>query len=267
MGEGVALQEIIGTDKRNSQFTICRGGSSAAGKIYVFFGAELLEVVSENKSDPDFKMMVARLYNAGVKAKPLTEQFGVARTTMKRWGDALRGNDLEELVRVFGGPGPPRKLTVEIQEFVQVRSRDVYARTRYNYSALIRGEIREIFKVELSGESLHPLFKQLKEEFKHGNQESPESPEDQATIRVSGCDSEAVDEHEEVGASVSEAFTSAEMTPSPQEGGADRDGDNRRESLVCEEEERRAFFCHHVGIPLLGAALAQLRGCVRAGTE
>ena len=120
-------------------------------------------LIPENKRDPDFKMMVARLYNAGVKAKSLTEQFGVARTTMKCWGDALRRSDPKELVRVFAGRGRRPKLTVEIRAFVRVRFQDVYSRTHYNYSAIIREEIEEIFGVELCAETLRPLFKQLKE--------------------------------------------------------------------------------------------------------
>jgi len=270
MGEGVVLQEIIGTDKRNPSFTICRDASSQPRKVYVFFGAALLEVVSENRQDPDFKMMIARLYNAGVKAKSLTEEFGVARTTMKCWGDALRRNDPEELVRVFAGRGRRPKLTTEIRAFVQVRFRDVYSQTHYNYSAIIREEIREIFGVELCAETLRPLFKQLKEEWKPDNEEACETfpPGDSGNAgeeRVSTCDYVQHDASEEDRGGVSGCFSNNDNVACREGCETGSCGDNRNKVLV-PEEERRAFFCHHVGVLLFAAALSRLRCSLEAGT-
>jgi len=43
--------------------------------IHVYFGLELLEKVSSQREDVNFKLMVARLYNAGVKVRALEKHF------------------------------------------------------------------------------------------------------------------------------------------------------------------------------------------------
>ena len=58
------------------------------GKLDVFYGAELLEVIEDDRQAPSFKLLLGRLDNAGVKAKELTKLFGVDRKTMERWGGA-----------------------------------------------------------------------------------------------------------------------------------------------------------------------------------
>jgi hypothetical protein len=157
----VHLQRLIGVDKKNPNFTICRD-TSDSGNLNVFFGASLMEVVPGDKSNPEFKLLIARLYNAGVKAKSITEQFGVARTTMNRWGDALKSGDSERLLIALSGQGAPRKLTSEIQSFINIRFPQVYKDTHYNYSAIIRKEIKKIFDKDISSETLRPIFKELK---------------------------------------------------------------------------------------------------------
>jgi hypothetical protein len=60
------LQPVLGTDKRNPIFSVCRQGGIAPS-LHVYYGAELLEVVSEDRQHPAYKLLVARLYNAGVQ--------------------------------------------------------------------------------------------------------------------------------------------------------------------------------------------------------
>ncbi len=147
----VHLQRLIGVDKKNPYFAICRDASNP-GNIYVYFGTALLEVISEGRSNPEFKLLIARLYNAGVKVKSITEQFGIARTTMKRWGDALKSGDADRLMVALSGQGAPRKLTPEILSFIKVRFVQIYQENHYNYSIIIRKEIKEIFGKEISSD-------------------------------------------------------------------------------------------------------------------
>ena len=121
-----------------------------------------MEVVPVDKSRTEFKLLIARLYNAGMHVKPITETFGIARTTMSRWGDALRSGDMELLMRALAGPGAPQKLTPEVRTFIEVRFPQIYKETHYIYSSLIRGEIKKIFGKDISSESLRPLFNELK---------------------------------------------------------------------------------------------------------
>ena len=162
------LQKIIGVDKNNPIFTVWRDPESSGG-IHVYFGTELMEVVPDDRNNPPFKLMIARLYLAGIKAKKLTEMFGPARTTIKRWADALSGGDGERLLQALAGSGPKRKLTVEVMAFVEMRFGQIYAADRYTYSQQIRNEIKKVFNYSISGETLRPLLGRLKSEFKAPN--------------------------------------------------------------------------------------------------
>src|SRR5204863_1697427 len=69
-------------------------------------------------------------------------------------------------LRALAGRGAHRKLTVEIRSFVALRFAVLYAQSRRGYSQAIRGEIKQVFGVSLSGEALRPLFRQLKAELR-----------------------------------------------------------------------------------------------------
>ncbi len=128
----------------------------------VFFGAALIETVDEDQNNPAIKLLLARLYNAQIKRKTLVESFGVALTTLRRWGDALSSDDPERLVRVISGRRHPRKLTPEILGFAEKRFSHIYPENRYSYSKQIREEIQATFEVSLSAETLRSHFTQWK---------------------------------------------------------------------------------------------------------
>ena len=92
----------------------------------MYYGAELLEVVPEDGRHAAFKLLLGRLFNAGVKGTALRRCFGVDRKTMQRWGQALQSGDAEQLVRALAGRGGHRKLTPEIQSFVRMRFPEIY---------------------------------------------------------------------------------------------------------------------------------------------
>ena len=50
------LQKIIGVDKKNPVFTLWRDPESSGG-IHVYFGTELMEVVPDDRNNPQFKLM------------------------------------------------------------------------------------------------------------------------------------------------------------------------------------------------------------------
>jgi hypothetical protein len=134
--------------------------------LHVYYGAELLEVMPEDRQHPAFKLLVARLYNAGVKGSALQRSFKVDRKTMQRWGQALQSGDAEQLVRALAGRGGHRKLTPEIRSFVRVRFAEIYDQSRAGYSQRLRAEIQRVFRVQLSGECLRPLLKSLRTELR-----------------------------------------------------------------------------------------------------
>ena len=60
----------MGTDKRNPLFTVYAWEEDEdEEQLHVYYGLELLEVVSADRNAASFKMLVGRLYNAGLSQK------------------------------------------------------------------------------------------------------------------------------------------------------------------------------------------------------
>lgn len=250
MDHGVDLQLLIGVDKKNPKFTLCRSPSNP-GKIYVFFGAALMEIVPEDKKDPEFKLLIARLYNSGVKAKVLTEVFGIARTTMKRWGEALKSGNPERLVEALSGQGPPRKLTPEIRGFISVRFPKIYRETHYDYSARIRQEIKEVFNTDISSETLRSLFNELKKSLnseESGSGDKEIDKQEGANNGNSGGHKEEVKKEGNSGQEWTDAGNPQEISAI----------DNRRNLLAFYRSGGRMVFCHHLGVLLFSSTIIQM---------
>ena len=65
--------------------------------IQVYYGLELLEEVADEVTDPTFRSMVARLYNARPKLKSLVEVFALDPKTIRSWGEALKSRDPQRM--------------------------------------------------------------------------------------------------------------------------------------------------------------------------
>ena len=174
------LQAILGTNKKNPMFAVYRDAQKR--ELHVYYGFELLEVVPDDKSAPRFKLMVAQLYNAGVKGVTLIEVFAVDPKSMRKWGRALKNGDPEVLVKALQGRGN-RRITPEIKSYIRRRFPILYAENPRNYSSRIRREIAKIFDIKLSGEGLRPVFHELKAQL-NCNQPSP--PEDEEDCEQTG---------------------------------------------------------------------------------
>ncbi len=155
-------QLILGTDKRNPLFTVYYQEEEDQEQLHVYYGLELLEIVSADRNEPSFKMLVGRLHNAGVGLRVLQQTFQTNAKTIRRWGRALRSRSAEELVRVLEGRRASRKLTPEIKAYVRARWSDLVREGLYGIGKRLRGEIKSVFKVELSQETLRPLLAELK---------------------------------------------------------------------------------------------------------
>jgi hypothetical protein len=166
-------QLILGTDKRNPLFTVYveEDEQDDQERLHVYYGLELLEMVSANRNDPSFKMLVGRLHNAGVSLRVLQQTFECDAKTIRRWGRALRSRDAEELIRVLEGRRGSRKLSPEIKAYVRARWSDLLKEGSYGIGKRLRQEIQRIFGVKLSQETLRPLMGELRRE-----QSSEETP-------------------------------------------------------------------------------------------
>ena len=156
-------QLILGTDKRNALFTVYEWEEDdGEEQLHVYYGLELLEVVPADRNAPSFKMLVGRLYNAGLSRRVLQETFQVDLKTIQRWGSALRSHDGEELVRVLAGRRAGRKLTPQIEAYVRARWADLSSAGIYGIGQRLREEIESVFAVKICQETLRPLIGQLK---------------------------------------------------------------------------------------------------------
>jgi len=238
------LQPFLGTDKGNPVFSVCRRAGPPPS-LHVYYGAELLEVVPEDRDHPAFKLLVGRLYNAGVKALALQRSFGIDRKTMQRWGQALQRGDAEQLVRVLAGRGGHRKLTPEIASFVRMRFPEIYQQSRAGYSQRMRQEIQRVFGVKLSGECLRPLLKSLLAELRH-EVNRPVKPSE-AENRETACEC----------ALATSTSSSSPVPPEPVAlSAAEPPSDIRKESPVLQPAPAAAAgLCHHLGVLLFGAVL------------
>lgn len=182
------LQAILGTDKNNPMFAVYRDEQKR--ELHVYYGFELLEVVPDDKTSPRFKLMVAQLYNAGVKGITLVEVFKVDPKFMRRWGRALKSGDPETLVKALQGRGP-RKLTPEIKAYIKRRFPILYEENPHNYSSRLRKEIYEIFNVRISGEGLRLHFHELKAQHQHDQHDQHEANDTQSGREpLTSCESE-----------------------------------------------------------------------------
>jgi hypothetical protein len=168
-----AGQLILGTDKRNPLFTVYVHEEDDQEQLHVYYGLELLEIVSADRNEPTFKMLVGRLHNAGVSLRVLRQTFSTDPKTIRRWGRALRSRNAEELVRVLEGRRASRKLTPEIKAYVRTRWPDLVKEALYGIGQRLRKEIKSVFGVELSQETLRPLLAELKRQTRSGS--APES--------------------------------------------------------------------------------------------
>ncbi len=134
-------------------------------ELFVFLGMALLERVPCFKDHVAFKMLLARLYNAKVQVQSLVKCFGIAHTTLRRWGLALLSGDMERIRSAFSGQGAERKVTPEIEDYVRDRFHELYGHNR-NYNQMIREEVKKYFKTEVSAERLRWIFAEEREKLR-----------------------------------------------------------------------------------------------------
>ena len=182
----MTLQPVLVPVKGTSDLTLSVN-PKYPDELFVFLGMALLERVPRlrdhiafPRSGPSGKMLLARLYNAKVRVQSLVECFGVAHTTLRRWGLALLSGDMDRIKRAFSGQGAGRKITPEIESYVRDRFHELYGLYR-NYSQQIREEVQKYFKVEVSAERLRWIFTEERRRLREAQGEViPETVETEA---------------------------------------------------------------------------------------
>jgi hypothetical protein len=236
-------QLILGTDKRNPLFTVYFQEEEDEEQLHVYYGLELLEIVSAERNEPSFKMLVGRLYNARVSLRVLQGTFQTNAKTIRRWGRALRSRNAEELVHVLEGRRASRKLTAEIKAYVRARWPDLVKEGLYGIGQRLRREIKSVFKVELSQETLRPLLAELK---RKPNSASGAGPAQPTTAEGLPQSSQNAPEDQAVSSpSREKPCDCAEGTVAPEP----------EPSAVAVESAPQTAWCDHVGVLVLAPVL------------
>ena len=261
---GEPLQLVLGADKRNPLVSVYH--SEDTGTLHVYYGLELMEVIPDQREHMSYKLLVARLYNAGVKALTLQEVFQADRKTMKRWGEALLEGEPEKLIAVLAGRSRGKKITPEIEGFVRARFDSIYQEHPRSYSVAIRKEIKQIFAVSLSGEALRPLFGQLRGKSGHRTGETDDArPRASESNQETTCDggSEDVSPANEVpddSPSVKEQESGVFSAEAGEESAGLIPADRKQSPDFNRIAQGDCQFCHHAGVLIFSQALRALRG-------
>jgi len=124
-----------------------------------YIGVALLERVPVDPKALGQKMLVGRLYNAGVKLCELRRRFGHDNRTIKKWGAALQSGDIDAMVRAFAGRGYGKKATPELIRYARQLYRDrSILNLGANYRQRIILMIEEVFAVRISASLASAIF-------------------------------------------------------------------------------------------------------------
>lgn len=137
-----ALHSLLGLDKSNPLFEILID-PQIPDELLVHFGMHLLEKVHRGKIEE--KLLAARLYNSKFSTKHITAAFGFDRKTLRRWGQALKGGDVERIVRAFAGQGAEKRMIPMLECYVRATYREVVAEKGCHSNEFIRKELKAKF--------------------------------------------------------------------------------------------------------------------------
>ena len=135
-------------------------------QLHVYYGADLLEIVPDDREAYRIQTTRGSTLQRQPQCDHLAGSLSSGSENHEAVGAALRSGDNEQLQKVLFGRQARRKLTPEIQSYIRMRFPAIYEETKYEYSKRMRDEIERVFGRTLSGETLRPLLKELKESIK-----------------------------------------------------------------------------------------------------
>lgn len=155
-----------------------------------YIGVALLERVPIDPKALGQKMLVGRLYNAGVKLCELHRRFGHDNRTIKKWGTALQSGDIDAMVRAFAGRGYGKKATPELIRHARQLYRDrSILNLGTNYRQRIISMIEEVFAVTISSSLASAIFAGAAEKTVNIDSGAEERSPESSTCRPLGPDS------------------------------------------------------------------------------
>ena len=127
-------------------------------EFYIYIGVALLERISINAEEIGHKMFIGRLYNSGVKLCILQDRFNHDSRTVKKWGNALKTCDVDEMSKAFTGRKAAKKTTPELIRYVlqQYQFRSLLGRS---YREKIKMGVEDVFGIRLSSSLISGIFR------------------------------------------------------------------------------------------------------------
>ena len=126
----------------------------------IYWGTSLLQRVPWDTSSFFARIMAGVLVNLGFPLVQLEECFPVCDKTLRKWGKALKAKTAEQMQALLSGHKERHRLSLEHQQYVQMRYDELKNNTA-NYRDQICDELLRYWGVEVSGELLRPLFREM----------------------------------------------------------------------------------------------------------
>ena len=128
--------------------------------IELHIGVICLERVPNERSHFLYKMLIARLRLNGFQLKGISKMFNYSENTIRHWADVLRSGSADEVAQLFGLMHKG-KLSREVRAYVEHRYQDLTRNGVHNFRRQILGELKDIFELNVSGETLRCLFREI----------------------------------------------------------------------------------------------------------
>jgi transposase len=158
------IQGVLGASKRYPYLATLED-TGEPGRVQFMFGSECL--VSYRREDLGTRNGLAgMLASAGVRQADVARVLGVDARQVRRY---VREFEAEGLGAVAAGvPGRPRKVTADVEGFVRAEFREVFARRRRGFRAVLLERVEREFGIRLSLERLRQITAPVRAELEAG---------------------------------------------------------------------------------------------------
>lgn len=156
------LHPVLIPAKRSCPFSLHTdsGDIESSTFIELHIGVICLERVPNERSHFLYKMLVARLRLNGFQLKGISKMFDYSENTIRHWAEVLRSGSANEVAQLFGLMHKG-KLTHEVRAYIEHRYHNLTRNRIHNFRRQILGELKDIFELDVSGETLRTLFREI----------------------------------------------------------------------------------------------------------
>jgi len=133
--------------------------------LLIYWGTAILQVVSRDRESLSFRMTACFLLNMRFRIGVVAKAFGLTENTLRSWQRAFNEGCWEQTGKRFSGPGAPKKLSAEVEQYVRGCYREAVAashtgRMPYGFRDRMCKKIRKYWpEQEVSPEVIRKIFR------------------------------------------------------------------------------------------------------------